>query len=60
MSTQGHQARTRPGQADSAPDPGHPAPNGRPVTPAPLLAAVLASEDALFRDPFADFIPSTR
>jgi hypothetical protein len=31
-----------------------------PVPLAPALAALLGSEDALFRDPFADFVPSGR
>jgi hypothetical protein len=31
-----------------------------PATIGPALAAVLGSEDSLFRDPFADFVPSSR
>ena len=33
---------------------------GTPALLAPALAALLGSEDTLFRDPFADFIPSGR
>lgn len=51
----------RPGQPESGPETGVPVPRPRPAAgQAALLAMVLSSEDALFRDPFADFIPSSR
>jgi hypothetical protein len=38
---------------------GAPAPTSAEATPL-ALSALLASEDLLFRDPFADFTPSSR
>lgn len=49
----------RPGGATGHPGP-RPGPTPRTADSAPLLALVLSSEDALFRDPFADFIPRSR
>lgn len=47
----------RPRQADSRTL----SPGGTPIPAlSTLLAAVLSSEDALFRDPFAEFHPSGR
>jgi hypothetical protein len=49
----------RPSQAPlpvkAEPPPGASSPAGTPVPAAPLL-----SEDEIFRDPFADFTPSSR
>jgi hypothetical protein len=49
------------GGSDSSgkPGAGAPAPSAAEVIPA-SLSALLASEDLLFRDPFADFTPSSR
>lgn len=47
-------------QSRVAPEAGQPAPGpAQPATPA-VFPSLLLSEDDIFRDPFADFAPSSR